>query len=846
MKPLTKSMDQVDREEFAPRHSPLDKPGEPVTLIPGDTDLGSCSDSVDLSGEWEMAAELSANERLGADWPDAIVAQVPCSIHTALLEAGRIADPYVGLNDEDAYPEGFRTWWLRRRFHPHADTTHLHFEGVFDACDVWLNGIHLGSHRGMFGEFSFPVAGLLEDDNELVVRLQPAPYHLREGEDWKFFGGMNLGWMDTTTFNNSYGWHYINLPTVGIWRPVHLQTRPLLRLHDPFVATLDIDAGKVLVAVSIDGPDDAWEGKLTGVVKPENFKGRSFHFEHAVGCKGGSHDVRLELTIPDPHLWWPVDHGNPDFYRLQLGFQSDSAASNDQVETTFGLRTVEMQPLPDGPDPEHYNWTFVINGRPLFIKGANWCTMDALMRFDRELYARFFQMARDSHIHMLRAWGSGMPETDDFFDLADRHGVMILQEWPTAWNSHAVQPMDLLDETVRHTTLRIRNHPSLVMYGAGNESSKPFGPSIDMMGRYSVELDGTRPFHRAEPWGGSMHNYDVYWGRQPLDKWLSMKETFIGEFGVASMPSMESTLKFLPAAEHNTWPPRADGTLAHRMPVFNKKAGMSIHAQYVGDWVPNDSLEHFILGIQMTQATGMRHVIELNRTRWPHATGICYYKLNDNNPASSWSTVDWYGAPKIAYHILKQAYAPLHASVVFPRMNLAGEPAELPVFLLDDAFDLERCDWKVRIRAFGQHLGLVAMQEFRGLAEPWQRVRELGTLSLNADQTFNVPLLVVADVIKGNQLEDRTFYWLNYTQIQGSLFSLPRTSLATSQEDDAIVITNTGDLPAVGVQFQTPGITDVFSCADSFIWIDPGERRSIQVSHPDGSVQVVAWNADPV
>lgn len=845
MNPLPQSLDQIDRDEFAPRHSPLDGPGQPIALLPGDGNPLDTPGHIDLSGEWEMAAEMSPDERLGSDWSDAITANVPCSVHTALLEAGRLPDPYVGLNDEVAYPEGFRTWWLRRRFRHPGDATHLCFQGVFDACDIWLNGHHLGSHRGMFGEFEFPVDELLQEDNELVVRLQPAPFNLREGEDWRFFKGMNLGWMDTTTFNNSYGWHYINLPTVGIWRPVFLEARSPLRLRNPFVATLDTEAGKVLLTVQIEGPDSAWQGRLTGVVAPENFAGRSFHFDHAVEGTGGTREVRLELTIPDPHLWWPVDHGDPDFYRLCLGLESDSPVSTDRVDTTFGLRTVEMRPLPDGPDPELYNWTFVINGRPLFIKGANWCTMDALMRFDRDLYARFFQMARDSHIHMLRAWGSGMPETDDFFDLADRHGVMILQEWPTAWNSHDVQPLDLLEETVRHTTLRIRNHPSLVMYGAGNESSKPFGPSINMMGRHSIELDGTRPFHRAEPWGGSMHNYDVYWGRQPLDKWLTMKELFIGEFGVASLPSLESTLKFLPVEEHDVWPPRADGSLAHRMPVFNKKAGMSIHAQYVGDWVPNDSLENFILGIQMTQATGMRHVVELNRTRWPHATGICYYKINDNNPASSWSTVDWYGAPKIAYHILQQAYAPLHACVLFPRMSVAGEPVELPVFLLDDAFDLERSDWKVRIRVFSQHLAPVTVQEFRGVAEPWQQVRNLGVLSLNADQTFNIPLLVVADVIKGNRLADRTFYWINYTQIQGSLFSLPRTSLDMRRHDDSIVITNIGDLPAVGVHFQTPGITDVFSCSESFIWLDPGERRPIRVSHQDALVKAVAWNADP-
>jgi beta-mannosidase len=104
---------------------------------------------------------------------------------------------------------------------------------------------------------------------------------------------------------------------------------------------------------------------------------------------------------------------------------------------------------------------------------------------------------------------------------------------------------------------------------------------------------------------------------------------------------------------------------------------------------------------------------------------------------------------------------------------------------------------------------------------------------------------VVADVIKGNRLADRSFYWLNYTQIQGSLFSLPRTSLDTRRHGDSIVVTNTGDLPAVGVHFQTPGITDVFSCAESFIWLDPGEQRPIRVSHQDELIQAAAWNADP-
>lgn len=845
MTDVRKSMDQVDREEFAPRSSPLDGDRMTLALAAGELALPAGPAAIDLGGDWEMAAGLAPDDRLGQPWPDAIRAPVPCSVHTALLAAGRIPDPYVGLNDEIAYPEGFRTWWLRKTF-PSADgAERVKFHGVFDACDVWLNGRFLGSHRGMFGEFEFAVDAPLEERNELVVRLHPAPFRLSDAEPTPYFTGMNVGWLDTATFNNSYGWHYINLPTVGIWRPVALEARAPVRLLHPFVATLDAHAGRILLQARLEGPAQAWKGRLAGQIAPENFRGQSYHFEHAVACEGGARDISLELQIPNPRLWWPADHGAPDLYRLTLGFENRKPHGADRIETTFGLRTIEMRPLPGGPTPDAYNWTFVVNGRETFVKGANWCTKDALMRFEREGYARFFALARDAHIHLLRAWGSGMPETDDFFDLADRHGIMVLQEWPTAWNSHAFQPLDILEETVRGTTLRIRNHPSLVMYGAGNESNQPEGEAIAMMGRHSVELDGTRPFHRAEPWGGSIHNYDVYWGRQPLDAWLSMEAPFIGEFGVASLPSLESTLRFLPEAEHAVWPPRADGALAHHMPVFNKKSGLSIHAQYVGDWVPNNSLENFILGIQMTQATGMRHVLELNRTRWPRSAGICYYKLNDNNPAASWSTVDWYGAPKIAYHVLKQAFAPLHACVLFPRLNVAGEPVDLPVFLLDDAFALHRRDWKVRVRAFGQSLAPIALVEFRGAASPWERVRELGTLALNGDQTFNIPLLVVAEVLVGNRVADRTFYWLNYAQIQGCLFNLPSTQLATERNSGSLTVSNEGAVPAVGVHFRTDGLSDRFSCSDSYFWLDAGERRTIAVSHADERVQVQAWNASP-
>ncbi len=848
--PESLSLDQIDRESFAPGPSPMSGDARLVGLHNSAVEHPAGPPFLALNDGWEMVAGGALEARLAGAWEDAMPAVVPGSIQTALLEAGRIPDPYIGRNDEIARKESFKTWWLRKTFFkPSADAegATLVFGGICDSCAIWLNGVKLGEHRGMFAELRYDVASLLVDgENTLIVRLDPAPQRISTGEPNDFFTGMNVGWLDTAVINNIYGWHYINLPTVGIWRPVSLRAMPVVALVDPFVATMDAAAGLMRLHLTLKGNGEAWSGRLIGTIEPENFEGPTHHFACDLASEARETTELLEFTVPDARQWWPVDYGEPNLYRMKLSFLPESGAP-DHKTFTFGIRTIEMRPAPDGPNPEHYNWTFVINEKPIFVKGANWCTLDALLRFERERYDRFLQLAKDSHMQLLRAWGSGMPETDEFFDLADRHGIMILQEWPTAWNSHRIQPYEILEETVRHNMIRLRNHPSLVMWGGGNESGEPFGEAIDMMGRHSYELDGTRPFHRGEPWGDSIHSYHVFWQRQPLDYNLSLSATFIGEFGLASLPNVESVERYLPAAELDAWPPASESGFTHHMPVFNLKAEQALMAQYVADFVPADSLQNFILGMQMAQATGMRHTLELARTRWPQATGVCYYKLTDNNPAASWATVDWYGVPKIAYHILRAAYRPLHVCVLINRLSSVGVPVSLPVYLLDDRGDLDEQNWTVNVRAFGRDLQLVEQNSHIGNGSP-DTVHRLFDFQLDADQTWNTPLFIVAEIalMPGNQVVDRVFYWLNYAQIQGCLFSLPPTRLALEAIDaDAVMVSNIGELPAVGVHFDCPEISDEFSCGDSYIWLEPGERRPIEVSRVDG-IGVAAWNAETV
>ena len=836
-----KSLDELDRKQFNPGPEPMSSPAKRVVLKEGPVKLDKGPVLLSLDGAWQMAENGEQAARLHQPWPDAIPAVVPGSVHAALEKAGKIPDPKRGLNEAIAREKSFQTWWFKRTFRRPAglEKAELCFDGVAIHCAVWLNGTELGQHEGMFGGPKFEVASLLREENELVVKIDPAPE--AKNPDYE---GANDGWKKTVVFNNVWGWHYSNIPALGIWRSVRLEGSATVKMDPPFVATRDAQAGLLDLSVKLTGPAAGWKARLAANILPENFQGQPLHFQQRVEADGAETTVRLQFKVPEPRLWWPNGCGDQNLYRLSVSVTPEGlpGAIADAKTTTFGIRTIEMAPQPDGPKESDYNWTFVINGRPMFMNGTGWCTMDSSMDFRRERYDRFLSLAKQQNVQMLRGWGSGMPETDDFYDLCDRYGLLVMQEWPTAWNSHNTQPYDVLEETVRLNTIRLRNRPSLAMWGGGNESKQPFGKAIDMMGRYATELDGTRPFHRGEPWGGSLHNYNCSWGRKPLDRNLSLTAIFLGEFGITSLPIHESVLRYLPDDEKELWPQPINKSFAHHTPMFNRMKDVAWLEQYAGYFTAAKNLREFIRGSQVAQAVALRHPLELARTRWPHSTGALYYKLNDNYPAASWSTVDWYGAPKIAHYFCQDAFAPLHACVLFSSLSNQGQSVEWPVFLLDDATALKDSAWEVVVRAYDAGLKLVKAESFHGkgsITSP----RQLGNFSLTAAQTNSTPLLVVSEIKKNGVMADRTFYFVNYEQTKDSLFGLPRTKLSLEAKAGKAVVTNTGTLPAVGVAVLQPGRMDTFTANDNYFWLDPGESHTVEVNSTEG-LTLEAWNLE--
>ncbi len=839
---LRKSADEMDYISFQAGAAPMD--GEPQWLVlhTGEAVHAKAPRELLLDGQWQLAEAGEEAARLTGEWTDAIPARVPGSIHTALVEAGRIPDPTIGVNQRVARQESYKTWWMKKNFdRPEGvQGTRLIFGGICNRCSIWLNGQLLGSHEGMFGGPEFDITPFLKESNTLIVKLEPIPFEPSDP------AGThpdidNVSWKHTVVFNNNYGWHYSNLPSLGIWRPVKVCGMPEVALPDPFAAAKDAKKGQVEMSIKLQAKAAGWSGTLVCSILPENFSGAVYSFEQQVSCDKTETTLHLGFVLPEPHLWWPNDLGNPDLYRIRLSFKPDSG-TGDCRELVFGLRTIEMAPLPCGARPDRFDWTFRINGEEHFVKGTGWCTMDPLMDFSYARYERFITLARQQHVQMLRGWGSGMPETDEFYDLCDRNGIMVLQEWPTAWNSHNDQPYDMLEETVRLNTLRLRNHPSLVMWGTNNESSHPFGPAIDMMGRLSVELDGTRPFHRGEPWGGSLHDYTCYWDRQHFDYNVNLKADFFGEFGLACMPVYESVVRYMPEEELNEWPPRPEGSFVYHTPVFGRLDDLSRLTQYARYFIPREhTMKEFITGSQLSQATGVRHTLERARTRWPDCSGALYYKMNDNFPAASWSCADWYGAPKIGHYIFQDAFAPLHVCVLFSTLNFANTPVELPVFLLDDAGTLRGAEWKVRVRAYNGSLKEIKCVEYSGTA-PIETPVRVGSLSLSFEETDTYPLLVVAEVSKDGKLADRTFYWANFEAERGCLFKLPETQLSYRIEGASVTVINTGARPAVAVSIACPGHSDTFTVSDSYFWLNAGEEKTIEVNR-SSPLEVSAWNA---
>ncbi|HEY5005295.1 MAG TPA: glycoside hydrolase family 2 protein [Ktedonobacteraceae bacterium] len=633
----------------------------------------------------------------------------PGDVHQALIEAGRIEDPFYDRNEDKCAWIPEREWWYRITFASAEQPLHqderflLVFQGLDTFATIWLNGTELGKTANMFREAVFDISQYLRTDapNTLALCFHP-PLQQEEKapfENW----GRNPERVTMRKAQFGYGWDWgPRLPTIGIWRPVELRRQRYATIQGMHFSTLAIDEHrkKALVAVQLElerfGGDQALKLNIT-LLSPETM----VVAEQTLTLQGNSSQLSatVYMEVENPQLWWTHDLGEPALYTLRATL-SLNGTQLEQQQQQVGIRTLELDQSPDTDEPGTRFFRFVLNGVPIFVRGACWIPAHSFVgALKAERYEMLLKAAQEANMNMLRVWGGGIYEHDVFYELCNRSGILVWQDFMFACAMYPEDKREFVDEVeaeARYQVRRLRNHPCLALWCGNNENQwihdRTYWDKPDfavpgslyynkLLPQIVKELDGKTPYWPGSPYGGNdynsmddgdLHNWQVWHGNVPrqfgekadVDRspagvsFLHYAEDmgrFISEFGMHASPVYETLRRTIPTDQLYYHSPSMD----HHNKDNPKNKGDNLMATVTG--LPT-TLEEYIDYSMLAQAEGLKFGIEHYRRRKPHCSGTLIWQLNDCWPVLSWSIVDYYGFGKAGYFYTRRAYAAVMAS----------------------------------------------------------------------------------------------------------------------------------------------------------------------------------------
>jgi beta-mannosidase len=610
-----------------------------------------------------------------------VPAEVPGTTHTDLLRAGLIPDPYLDRNEEAVAWMHHATW----RYHTHFAATpvtegervDLVFDGLDTVATITLNGSEVAHTKNMHRQYRFDVQALLQaGSNDLTVDFASALDYAQEVAN--LVGDRPRPYAHP--FNAirkmacSFGWDWgPDLQTAGMWKGVRLERWRVARFASvrPLV-TIAGGTGTVTVHVEIERASDVALQVFATVAGQEA----------KATVAPGDTQATVIVTVDNPDLWWPTGYGDATLYDLAVDVHSDDEHL-DHWSRRIGFRTVEVDV---SKDEIGASFTFVVNGQRVFVKGANWIPDDHLMtRITPARLRERITQAVDAHMNLLRVWGGGIYETDDFYDICDELGVMVWQDFLFACAAYT-EDSPLLEEVIaeaRENVARLAPHASLVMYNGSNENIWGFcdwgwkaeldgkewglGYYEDILPRIVTELDPTRfytpsspysPYHHHtekhpnDPDWGLVHEW-VVWNQVDYTHYRDAVPRFCSEFGFQGPATWATIERSLPVAElhqdHPAW------LLHQKADDGNGKLNRGLETH-----LPNspDTFEAWHWLTQLNQARAIEFAIEHYRSHWPVCAGSIVWQLNDCWPVTSWAAIDGDGRKKPLWYALKHAYAP--------------------------------------------------------------------------------------------------------------------------------------------------------------------------------------------
>lgn len=626
---------------------------------------------------------------------ECVTANVPVTAPAAWYAAGKIEDPYFGMNARDQLWMEQKEWWFLKEFDlPRLDGVwRLTFEGVNYRAEAWLNDVQIGVWEGSFLTMRIDLDPklLLEKGNRLAVRIRAQERAWEDGTQDDPRGFQNSSAHIRTqrpTPQFAYGWNWSpHLIAVGIWRPVRLEWMGAARFEE--------------TRIHVDVSDDLKTGQVqfTGEVKNLADSDRKVSLEFTITDPDGiesietsdvfeipagqCHPVSLEREISNPALWYPNGYGDQPLYDIRVRVVSEDGQVCDERKRRAGFRRIEFVPNTNDEAVQAtsgqsnrmwsivgkpYPWTMVVNGKRVFSKGSNWCPVDNLYRNRDAHIRRVLEFARDAHYVFMRVWGGGLTESDFFYDCCDELGIVCLQEFWFACGSAPAMDYRVFMENLESELKRLRERTSIGLWGGGNEfnpDNHENRPIIDLIHECVDDLDGTREFRRGSPYRGDRHGGLVSTPHYTTNKYRDLlpgrKRLVLlrSECAVGRSPTRPSNIrKFMP--EDSLWP-------------IDWKQYQNHHAQRP-EWEmvsrpfgkPQD-WEQALLYASVFHCLDSRLNMEFSRANKYESSGCWTWQMNASWPSFHREHIDWYGDPKPVYYWYKNACKPVIGLADFER-----------------------------------------------------------------------------------------------------------------------------------------------------------------------------------
>lgn len=794
-----------------------------------------------LNGVWEFRQ---------AGTPTWMPAQVPGGVHTDLLALGRIPDPFVGDNEKRVQWVAEADWEYRRVFT--AAPVLLRQEHIWLVCDgldtlatVSLNGKVLGHSDNMFRQYRWDVkADLLDGDNELCIQFQSPVQYCAQKQAVRPMPGVSQAIPGGPYLRKApcqFGWDWgPQLPPIGIWKDIRLEGVDRARIDD-VVFIQQHEAGRVQVEAQVKL--QTW-GDMPAQVRFTLKSPEGQVLESSAPILSGA--CNLRIAIDEPQLWWPNGYGTQPLYQAVVELV-DSGQVLDRREVRLGLRTLELR---QQPDEWGKSFTFVVNGRPIFAKGSDWIPADSFpTRISDALLEKLLGDAALTHQNMLRVWGGGFYEEDRFYDLCDRLGILVWQDFIfscSVYPLHDDSFLDNLQVEVAENIKRLRHHASLALWCGNNEMEQGWvewswkGPELeDMKTAYDTFFhhtlpewcathDSEHPYWPSSPSSdtpfenpngqsqGDAHYWDVWHGRKPFTAYRKQYPRFMSEFGFQALPPLETIRTYAAEPDWNMT------SYIMEMHQKNDSGNALMVAQMLDTFrLPRD-FESLVYLSLVLQAEGIRYGVEHWRRYPRRVAGILYWQLNDCWPVASWSSLDYFGRWKALHYAARRFFAPV-------LLSIEDNPTRQDVYLTNETLHPVRGEMRWSLETLeGQVLDTgVVSTEAAGSDVTHCMGRDFSD-RLSYDNRRD--LVFIAELWLNEQLAQRqTAFFVPTKHLN---LAEPEITSQIQLEGDQIVIDLQGKKLARLVECSLEGADVVFS--DNYFDLPAGRIVRLTAPRPEG------------